>query len=217
MNHVARRVAGVVAAASLTATVVVGCSSNDSDDAASASSGTVAATATDGATSTDGADASGDKTGETGANAGESVELTAADGSKVTLKGAIAKKYSSATEKQKKDLGKPLTGEKGSGTSANGVIFQQFDGGVITAKNADATAYITWGKIRDAWNVKRDETGQPAADGKSGSEGPLGTATSDETDEGDLKVSTFENGKITFSPKTDKVEVTVKDKVVPAK
>lgn len=210
MNQVARRVAGVVAAASLTATVVVGCSSNDGSDAASASSGTVAATATDGASGTNGADAGG-------TNSADSVELTAADGSKVTLTGAIAKKYSAATEKQKTDLGKPLTGADGSGTSANGVIFQQFDGGVITAKNADATAYITWGKIRDAWNVKRDESGQPAADGKSGSEGPLGTATSDETEEGGLKVSTFENGKITFSPKTNKVEVTVKDKVVPAK
>ena len=216
MNHVARRVAGVVAAASLTATVVVGCSSNDSNDD-SAASGTVATSAADGAgADASGTDASG-KNGENGGDSADSVELTAADGSKVTLKGSIAKKYNSATEKQKTDLGKPLTGEDGAGTSDNGVIFQQFDGGVITAKNADAPAYITWGKIRDAWNVDRDETGKPSDDGKGGSEGPLGAPTSDETDEGDMKVSTFENGKITFSPKENKVEVTVKDKVVPAK
>lgn len=92
--------------------------------------------------------------------------MTAADGSKVTLSGAIAKKYNAATEGQKADLGKAKTGADASGESPNGVVFQQFEG-VITAKNADAPAYITWGKIRDAWNVKRDDTGKPSADGRA--------------------------------------------------
>ena len=109
----------------------------------------------------------------------------------------------------------PLTGADASGTSENGMTFQQFDGGVISSKGD--TAYITWGKIRDAWNVKRDDTGAPSESGKGGSSGPLGAPTSDETDEGGLKQSTFENGKITWDPKTDTTEVTVKDKVVPAK
>ncbi|MBM7365422.1 LGFP repeat-containing protein [Gordonia hydrophobica] len=207
MNHVARRVAGVVAAASLTATVVVGCSSND-DDNASASSASMSATATDGAGSTDATD------GADAGNSADKAEVTAADGSTVTLTGSIAKKYNSATEAQKKDLGKAQTGADASGTSSTGLIFQQFDGGVITAKSADAPGYITWGKIRDAWNVKRDDTGKPAADGKGGSEGPLGAPTSDETDEGSMKVSTFDNGKITFSPSENKTEVTVDGKVV---
>lgn len=150
--------------------------------------------------------------GDNGAS--KTVEVTAADGSKVTLKGAIATKYDAATEKQKTDLGVVLTGTDASGTSESGVVFQQFKGGVITAKDGQP-AYITWGKIRDAWNVKRDDTGKPAADGKAGSSGPIGTATSDEVEEGTLKVSTFENGKITFNPATGAVVVTVKDKVVP--
>lgn len=201
MNHVARRVAAAVAAASLTATVVVGCSSNN--DTASPSS--------EPASTSTGVDAS------TGNGSTDSVEVTAADGSTVTLSGAIAKKYSAATEKQKTDLGKAKTGAEASGTGANGVVFQQFEGGVITAKTADSPAYITWGKIRDAWNVKRDATGTPAADGKGGSQGPLGVATSDETDEGAMKVSTFEHGEITWTPAGDKIEVTVNGKVVPAK
>lgn len=207
MNHVARRVAGAVAAASLTATVIAGCS-NDNDDNASASSAPMSASA--GADASSGADASN------GNDSADSVEVTAADGSKVKLSGAIAKKYNDATEKQKTDLGKAKTGDDASGTSANGVIFQQFEGGVITAKTADSPAYITWGKIRDAWNVKRDDSGKPSADGKGGSEGPLGVATSDETEEGSMKVSTFEHGKITWTPKGDKTEVTVDGKVVPA-
>lgn len=148
-----------------------------------------------------------------------SVELTAADGTKVTLSGPIAAKYQAATAKQKTDLGAPKTGPDAAGTGTNGVVFQQFAGGVITAKNADAgtPAYITWGKIRDAWNVKRDASGNPSADGKSGSQGPLGTATSDETEAGTVKTSTFEHGTITWNSATDKVEVTVNDKVVPAK
>ena len=72
----------------------------------------------------------------------------------VTLTGPIAAKYSSATEKQKDALGKPLTGDFNAGTRESGVVFQQFQGGVIIAKNNEAgtPAYITWGKIREAWN-----------------------------------------------------------------
>lgn len=203
MKNVVRQTAGVVAAAALTVTVLAGCSSNDSDDSAASSAPMSAtdATGTGAATETGSAD---------------TVEVTAADGSKVTLSGPIAKKYNAATEKQKTDLGKAKTGADASGKSPNGVVFQQFEGGVITAKSADSPAYITWGKIRDAWNVKRDADGKPAADGKGGSQGPLGVATSDETDEGDMKVSTFEHGKITWTPQGDKLEVTVNGKVVPA-
>ena len=89
----------------------------------------------------------------------------------------------------KADLGQPLTGDDASGTSDSGVVYQQFDGGVITARDGDAgtPAYITCGKIRDAWNVERDAQGEPSDDGEEGSDGPLGAATSDETTEGDIK------------------------------
>src|SRR6476469_3972161 len=71
----------------------------------------------------------------------------------VTLTGPIAAKYSSATESQKETLGKPLTGDRNAGTRDSGVVFQQFQGGVIVAKNDEAgtPAYITSGKIREAW------------------------------------------------------------------
>lgn len=116
----------------------------------------------------------------------------------------------------KADLGQPLTGDDASGTSDSGVVYQQFDGGVITARNGDAgtPAYITWGKIRDAWNVERDAQGEPSDDGEEGSDGPLGAATSDETTEGDIKKSTFENGTITWNSADDTVTVTVNGKVV---
>lgn len=207
MNNTVRRTAGVVAAVTLTATAIAGCSNNDSDDNSAASASASASMAMTDATSTQ----PGTETGSA-----DSVEVTAADGSKVMLSGPIAKKYAAATDTQKADLGKAMTGADASGESPNGVVFQQFEGGVITAKNADAPAYITWGKIRDAWNVKRDDTGKPSADGKGGSQGPLGVATSDETDEGSMKVSTFEHGKITWTPMGDKIEVTVNGEVVPA-
>lgn len=162
-------------------------------------------------------DASASKTA--GEDSATEVTITGAQGREVTLTGPIATRYKSATDAEKKDLGKPLDGDRNAGTRDSGVVYQQFEGGAITAKNGDAgtPAFITWGKIRDAWNVKRDDTGNPSESGKSGSTGPLGAPTSDETDEGGLKQSTFENGKITWDPKTDTTEVTVKDKVVPAK
>ena len=136
----------------------------------------------------------------------------------VTLTGPIAAKYSTATDNQKQALGKPLTGDHNAGTRESGVVFQQFQGGVIVAKNDEpgTPAYITWGKIREAWNVERDPDGIPDVGGKNGSPGPLGVPTSDENPVGDLLVTTFEYGKITFNPKTGEVEVTVNGKVVPS-
>ncbi|OBF58912.1 hypothetical protein A5756_06525 [Mycobacterium sp. 852002-53434_SCH5985345] len=135
----------------------------------------------------------------------------------VTLTGPIAAKYSSATLSQRQALGKPLTGDRNAGTRESGVVFQQFQGGVITAKNAGAgtPAYITLGKIREAWNVPRDPDGAPAVTGTNGSAGPLGLATSDANAAGDLLVETFEHGKIEYNTKTGQVAVTVNDKVVP--
>ncbi|MDL9935968.1 hypothetical protein QSJ18_04345 [Gordonia sp. ABSL1-1] len=210
MKQSIQRVVGIAAAASIAALVVAGCSDDDDSSDSAASSTAVMSTDTGAAGASESAGASGEQAAP--------VELTAADGTKVTLTGPIAAKYATATEKQKTDLGKPLTGPDASGTGTNGVVFQQFDGGVITAKNADAgtPAYVTWGKIRDAWNVPRDASGKPATDGKGGSQGPLGVATSDETEEGTVKTSTFEHGKITWDSATDKVEVTVNGEVVPA-
>ncbi|MCK0174244.1 MULTISPECIES: LGFP repeat-containing protein [Mycobacteriaceae] len=136
----------------------------------------------------------------------------------VTLTGPIAAKYSTATDMQKQALGKPLTGDHNAGTRDSGVVFQQFQGGVIVAKNDEVgtPAYITWGKIREAWNIERDEDGVPDIGGKNGSPGPLGVPTSDENPVGDLLVTTFEHGTITFDPKTGEVEVTVNGNVVPS-
>lgn len=136
----------------------------------------------------------------------------------VTLTGPIAAKYSSATESQKEALGKPLTGDFNAGARESGVLFQQFQGGVITAKNGEVgtPAYITWGKIREAWNIPRDPDGVPAITGENGSVGPLGAPTSDENAVGDLLVETFDHGQIAFNTKTGEVEVTVNGKVVPS-
>jgi hypothetical protein len=136
----------------------------------------------------------------------------------VTLTGPIAVRYASATPSQKDALGLALTGDHNAGTRDSGVVFQQFQGGVIVAKNDDAgtPAYITWGKIREAWNVQRDPDGVPAITGENGSAGPLGVPTSDENADDGLLVTTFEHGRISFDPKTGQVEVTVNGKVVPA-
>lgn len=146
------------------------------------------------------------------------VKLVGVGDVEVTLTGPIARKYLSATEAQKNALGKPLTGDRNAGTRASGLVFQQFQGGVITARNgeADTPAYITLGKIREAWNVPRGPDGTPAITGTNGSAGPLGFPTSDQNAVGDLLVTTFEHGKIEYNPKTGQVEVTVNDKVVPS-
>lgn len=171
------------------------------DDKASTSASAEDSTAAEGQTATE-----------------EAAPVTLGEGNgQVVLTGAIAAKYTSLDEASKNALGAPLTGEDESGTSESGVHFQQFDGGVISTSVDGATAYVTWGEIRNAWNVKRDEAGQPSEDGKGGSSGPLGAATSDEVDaEGGLKQSTFEHGTITFSPDTQEVVVTVNGEVVPS-
>lgn len=146
------------------------------------------------------------------------VKLIGESDVEVTLTGPIAAKYTSASQNQKETLGRPLTGDHNAGTRASGVVFQQFQGGVITAENDEAgtPAYITLGKIRDAWNIQRDPDGTPAITGKNGSAGPLGFPVSDEFAVGDLLVSNFEHGRITCNPKTGQVEVTVNGKVVPS-
>jgi len=146
------------------------------------------------------------------------VKLTGERDVEVTLTGPIAAKYSSATDKQKAALGKPLTGDHNAGTRDSGVVFQQFQGGAIVAKNSQAgtPAYIIWGKIRQAWNIQRDANGVPSATGTNGSAGPLGVVTSDETPAGDQLVATFEHGKIAYNSTTGQVEVTVNGKVVPS-
>ncbi|MBV8785795.1 MAG: hypothetical protein JOZ00_03815 [Mycobacterium sp.] len=146
------------------------------------------------------------------------VKLIGESNVEVTLTGPIAAKYSSATDSQKQALGKPLTGDRNAGTRDSGLVFQQFQGGVITAKNNEVgtPAYITTGKIREAWNTPRDPDGTPAVTGTNGSAGPLGFPTSDVNTVGDLLVSNFEHGKIEFNTKTGQVEVTVNGKVVPS-
>ena len=146
------------------------------------------------------------------------VKLIGESDVEVILTGPIAAKYSSATENQRKALGKPLTGDRNAGTRESGVVFQQFQGGVITAKNDEAgtPAYITLGKIREAWNIPRDQDGAPAITGNNGSAGPLGFPISDENAVGDLLVSNFEHGRIEYNPKTGQVKVTVNGNVVPS-
>ena len=146
------------------------------------------------------------------------VKLIGESDVEVTLTGPIAAKYSSATENQGQALGKPLTGDRNAGKRASGLVFQQFQGGVITAKNDEAgrPAYITLGKIREASNIERDPDGVPAITGNNGSAGPLGFPISNENAVGDLLVSNFEHGRITYNPKTGQVEVTVNGKVVPS-
>lgn len=146
------------------------------------------------------------------------VKLVGVDDVEVTLTGPIAAKYSSATEDQKDALGKPLTGDRNAGTRESGLVFQQFQNGVITAKNnqAGTPAYITLGKIRDAWNIQRGPDGAPAVTGENGSAGPLGFPISDVTADGDLLVSNFEHGRIEYNQQTGRVEVTVNGKPVPS-
>ncbi|WP_344996947.1 hypothetical protein [Tsukamurella soli] len=137
----------------------------------------------------------------------------------MTLTGPIAARYAAATPAEKKLLGLVLTGDHNGGTRASGVVFQQFEGGVISARNADAgtPAYLTWGKIRDAWNVERNAAGDPVTvGGTNGSAGPLGPVTSEETTTGVVMQTTFEHGKVTYNTQTHQVQVTVNGRIVPA-
>jgi hypothetical protein len=199
MRTIAYRHAAVVGLA--VALIAVGCSNGKSVDASAPPQ--VGANAT--------------STSTTPAQPTE-VKLIGDSDVEVALTGPIAAKYSSATENQREALGKPLTGDRNAGTRESGVVFQQFQGGVITAKNNEAgtPAYITLGKIREAWNIQRDPDGAPAITGNNGSAGPLGFPISDENAVGDLRVSNFEHGRIAYNPKTGQVEVTVNGKVVPS-
>lgn len=200
MRTIASRHAAGVGLAAI-ALIAVGCSNSKSGDASAPPHVAVSATSTSQAPAQP-----------------TEVKLIGERDVEVTLTGPIAAKYSSATDDQKKTLGKPLTGDRNAGTRDSGLVFQQFQGGVITAKNDQpgTPAYITTGKIREAWNLPRDPDGTPAVTGTNGSAGPLGFPTSDVNAVGDLLVSNFEHGKIQYDPKTGQVEVTVNGKVVPS-
>jgi LGFP repeat len=200
MRTITNRRAAVVGVAAA-ALITLGCSNGKSTDASAPPKAAVSATSTS----------------NIPAQPAE-VKLVGVGDVEVTLTGPIAAKYSSATEDQRQALGKPLTGDRNAGTRDSGVVFQQFQGGAITAENGDAgtPAYIILGKIREAWNIPRGPDGAPAVTGNNGSAGPLGLPISDVNAVGDLQVSTFEHGKIEFNPTTGQVVVTVNDKVVPS-
>lgn len=218
-----RRTAGIVAGLAAFALVAAGCSSDSNDDA-SPSSATQSGSS---AAETSGTESTAESAAET-ESAAPSASDSPADTSEVTvmgerdvevtMTGPIAAKYASATKAQKAELGKPLTGDHNAGTRDSGVVFQQFQGGVITAKNDDpgTPAYITSGEIRGAWNIERAPDGTPSQSGKNGSAGPLGVPTSDPVTDGDVTEATFEHGKISYNSETEKVTVTVNGKVVPA-
>ncbi|GBG39136.1 LGFP repeat-containing protein [Mycobacterium montefiorense] len=200
MKTIANRHAAVVSLAAV-ALITVGCSNGKSVDASAPPK--VGANAT--------------STSKTPAQPTE-VKLIGESNVEVTLTGPIAAKYSSANQSQREALGKPLTGDRNAGKRDSGVVFQQFQGGVITAKNDEAgtPAYVTLGKIREAWNIPRDPDGAPAVTGNNGSAGPLGLPTNDANTVGDLLGETFEHGRIEYNTKTGQVEVTVNGKVVPS-
>ncbi|MYR05488.1 hypothetical protein GTV32_03790 [Gordonia sp. SID5947] len=215
MTQIASRRTKFVTSLCAIVVIAAACDSDaKSDDAASQ----VTSAASETAAHSD--NATTDTVGETTPDAEPAaVRITGEPDVEVTLHGPIAVKYAKATNVQKDALGKPLTGDHNAGTRESGVVFQQFEGGVIIAKNDDSgtSAYIiTSGKIRDAWNTERAPDGTPAITGKNGSPGPLGVPTSDTTTEGDLEAVTFEYGKISENTTTGEVTVMVDGKVVPS-
>ena len=123
--------------------------------------------------------------------ASSTTQMTGANGTAYTVQGPILDKYNSLDEKARKDLGAPTHDQV---TNTDGGIWQPFDGGVIISKT---TAYVVWGKIRDAWITE------------GGSQGRLGYPTSDEVDTPDgQKKQTFEHGTLTFKPGEAKATVT---------
>ena len=197
-NSALRRTACLVAGFGAVALIATGCSGDDaSDSVPAAPSSSMSATEAAGPTET---------------------TVKGVDDEDVTLTGPIAVRYGSATAEEKKILGPPLTGDRNAGTRDSGVVYQQFQNGVITARNADAgtPAYLTWGRIRDAWNVERDASGTPVTVGTNGSAGPLGAATSDVTTSGSVQSATFEHGEITHDTASRKTTVTVNGKPVPS-
>ena len=118
-------------------------------------------------------------------------QMTGANGTAYTVQGPILDKYNSLDDKARKDLGAPTHDQV---ANPDGGIWQTFDDGVIIYKT---TAYVVWGKIRDAWNAL------------GGSQGKLGYPTSDEKTAPDgVKTSTFEHGTITWKPGDAKATVT---------
>ena len=222
MSQIASRHVILFAGALAAALAVAGCSSDDAPDtAASQVSSAVTSVSHSASPTVDDAakDTAVETTTEATSAARTDVTIMGERDVEVTLTGPIAAKYKSAAAAQKSALGKPSTGDHNAGTRESGAVFQQFQGGVIIAKNdkAGTTAYVmTSGKIRDAWNTERAADGTPSLTGTNGSAGPLGAPTSDVTTNGDVQQVTFEHGKITETTKTGKVVVTVKGKVVPA-
>ncbi|MBM7367549.1 LGFP repeat-containing protein [Gordonia hydrophobica] len=193
---VRHRTTGIVAGIGAVVLIASGCA----DDSTTASSTTSAPAST---------------TSSTGPT---TVTVEGVAGRDVTMTGPIAVRYAAATADEKEILGLPLTGSRNAGTRDSGVVYQQFQGGVITARNATAgtPAYLTWGKIRDAWNVERDAAGRPVRVGSNGSAGPLGPVTSDVTTVGTVQSATFEHGEVTYDTATRRATVTVKGRTVPA-
>lgn len=213
MKLVASRRSELVAGLFAITLIAAGCGTSDAYESPSGASTTVGSTTTS---------AAGDTTGPVPVvkNA-KPTETTVMgeDDVEVTLTGPIAVKYASATEAQRAALGKPLTGDHNAGTRENGVVYQQFRGGVIIARNSDPATpgyIVTSGKIRDAWNTERAPDGTPLLVGTNGSAGPLGVPTSDVTVDGDLEVVTFEHGEISENTETGEVTVTVNGKIVPS-
>ncbi|RPA19886.1 LGFP repeat-containing protein [Gordonia sp. OPL2] len=185
------------------------------NDAASQKSSATAVSAA----AAEGSRAATESVGETAAGQPSPVRITVERDDVVTLNGPIAAKYASATDSQKDVLGLPLTGDRNAGTRESGVVFQQFRGGVIIAKNdkSGTPAYIiTSGTIRDAWNTERAPDGTPSITGMNGSPGPLGVPTSDVTSDGDVNEASFEHGSISENTRTGEVTVTVNGKIVPS-
>ena len=213
MKLVASRRSELVAGLFAITLIAAGCGTSDADESPSGASTTGGSTTTS---------AAGDTTGPVPVveNA-KPTETTVMgeDDVEVTLTGPIAVKYASATEAQRAALGKPLTGDHNAGTRESGVVYQQFRGGVIIARNSDPATpgyIVTSGKIRDAWNTERAPDGTPLLLGTNGSAGPLGVPTSDVTVDGDLEVVTFEHGEISENTETGEVTVTVNGKIVPS-
>ncbi|AFR47758.1 MULTISPECIES: LGFP repeat-containing protein [unclassified Gordonia (in: high G+C Gram-positive bacteria)] len=200
MKQVASRRAEFVAGLFVVTLIAAGCGTSDTDDSSSSASATTVVA-------------------EDAAPTPTETTVMGEDDVEVTLTGPLAVKYGSATEAQRAALGKPLTGDHNAGTRESGVVYQQFRGGVIIAKNSNPATpgyIVTSGKIRDAWNTERAPDGTPLLTGTNGSAGPLGVPTSDVTVDGDLEVVTFEHGEISENTTTGEVTVTVNGKTVPS-
>ncbi|MFZ2511710.1 MAG: hypothetical protein WAW85_11570 [Gordonia sp. (in: high G+C Gram-positive bacteria)] len=216
---VGMRTAGTIAGLSAVALVAAGCA-NDTDDAAVSATTTAATSAATESSAAADSPTAAESSAATSGAAEESgdVVLTGERGVEVTLTGPIADKYRAASDAQRQELGQPLTGDHNAETRDSGVVFQQFQGGVIVAANNDSgtQAYIVSGPIRDAWNIERNAQGAPDSSGTNGSAGPLGYPTSDVTTKGNVQTATFQHGAITYNAATRMIEVTVNGHVNPA-